>query len=879
MTQTFVPLIRTKIQPPPARPGQLRRARLLELLEQASRRRVAIVSAPAGFGKTTLVAEWASSRRDRVAWVSLDEADSDAARFLEYVIESIRQVDEGLLSDLGSVIGGSQSIPAGAILTGIVNELADTGRDVVLVLDDHHVIESTSVFDAITFLVDRGPANLHVMLVGREDPPLPLPRYRVSGTLAEIRAEDLRFNRDESGALLVDTMGLPLSGNDVDMLDERTEGWAASLQLAALSLQGRSGSRAVIDSLAASDRYVIDFLVDEVIENLPQRVQHFLQRTSVLDRLSPDLCDHVLGESGSALLLEEIERRNLFLTPVDERRSWYRYHQLFRSLLRQRLDAAEPGESSRLLLAASEYSEEHGDLEGALRYALAAGAHERAADLASVRVVDLVNEGYVGTVIEWTDLIARDAVLAHPMLTMARAWACFMNGRVDETRELIAAVESNPDGPRAQEAAVHAEVLRTFLALTDGNPGEALRLAAHVMERVDDTVAILRSALAFNMGLAHLELGEMEPAEAWLVRASESGLGDASYYVALAAISHRTEIAVARGDLRRAEELAVQALRMGVEWGGGTPLPATGYAQVSLGEIMFERNDIDAARRHFDTALDLGTVSGDENMLLLGHHGLSMCAEAKGMHAEAIAHMERACALLSETLPCTDSVKVAPWRAQFALLRGEPHEALRIYESANLCAGSPLADRHERLVRIRALIAIGDLEGALAEASERVEQSGTRGSVGEELRSLVLRAVILARLGRHAESVRDLDLALSGGREVGLVRSLLEPKEDLLPLLQEIVRSGDNADYAMWLLEIAESGSAGPIEREPGELLTEREREVLGLLGEGLTYQEIADRLYVSLNTVRTHTKSVYAKLGANTRVGALEEARRRERG
>lgn len=878
MPQATVPLIRTKIQPPPRRSGLLRRERLARLLDEATRCRVTIVSAPAGFGKTTLLAEWAADRPRRAAWVSLDEHDGDIVRFLEYIVAAIRRVDEGLLSDLGSVLAGSAAIPPNSILAGVVNELADAGRDIVLVLDDHHDVASTGVFEAIAFLIDHGPASLHLVLAGREDPPLPLPRYRVEGTLAELRTEDLRFTRQEAQRFFGESMGLQLAAEDVDMLDERTEGWAASLQLAAVSLQGRTGPRAFIDGLAASDRYVIDYLLDEVLGNLPEATQRFLQRTSVLERLSPELCDSVLGHTRSAELIAEIERRNLFLTRVVDNGSWFRYHQLFRTLLRQRLDARGPKTGLDIALRASEWCEKHGDRLGAFHYALAAGEAARAADLAAIAAVDLVNEGHLGTVLEWTDLLGDVLLAERPMLTMARAWTCFLTGRVDEANQLLQVIDASPESEQASMAQIHAEALRAFLALNEGRVEESLRLAMSALDRVDDSVAILRSALAFSIGLAFIESGDTGAAETWLVRATESGYDDASYYVALAATCHRVEIEVARGHLRRAEELSVQAMRMGVEWGGGTPLPATGYVHAALGEIALERNEVEAAKRHFDQAAELGKAARDAGILIHALHGLSVLAADAGDIDASVAHMERLCALLPEAKRCADEDHAGPWLAQLAFLQGDMEAASKVLRPDGASAPlSPLYDRHERLVFARIHLARGDYGRALAEVEQRIEQADRYRSPGNRLQALVLKAAILEAMGQHEMAIATLDETIGQGRDEGYVRSFLKPAAQLLPLLSEIASGGENADYAEWLLSVAGGGSAGPVERGPSELLTTREHEVLGLLAADLTYQEIADRLYVSLNTVRTHTKNVYAKLGANTRVGALSEAGRRD--
>ena len=415
------PILATKLYIPPPRPKVVLRPRLIERLNEGLDRKLTLISAPAGFGKTTLVSEWVAGSERPAAWLSLDEGDNDPTRFLTYLVAALQTIAPDIGEGVLSVLQSPQPPPTESILTALLNEITAVPDDFVLVLDDYHVIDARPVDAALTFLLEHLPPQMHLVITTREDPQLPLARLRARGQLTELRAADLRFTPSEAAAFLNEVMGLNLSAEDIAALETRTEGWIAGLQLAALSMRGREDVPGFIRAFAGDNRYIVDYLVEEVLQRQPERVRSFLLQTSILDRLSGPLCDAVTGQEEGNALLEALERGNFFVVPLDDRRHWYRYHHLFADVLHAHLMAEQPDQVPTLHRRASEWYEQHGSAADAIRHALAAEDFERAADLVELAVPAMRRSRQEATLLGWLKALPDELIQCRPVLSVAYA--------------------------------------------------------------------------------------------------------------------------------------------------------------------------------------------------------------------------------------------------------------------------------------------------------------------------------------------------------------------------------------------------------------------------------------------------------------------------
>lgn len=425
-----LPLLQSKLFFPPTRPALVPRPRLLDKLNEGLHGKLTLISAPAGFGKTTLVSEWLASTPRPTAWLSLDEADSDPARFLAYLVAALQSVVANLGEGVLGALQSSQPPPIASLLTDLLNEIATLAGNFILVLDDYHLIDSTAVDQALTFLLEHMPPQMHLVITTREDPQLPLARLRVRGQMTEVRAADLRFTASEAAGFLNQVMGLRLAAADIATLEERTEGWIAGLQLAALSMQGHPDVPGFIRAFAGDNRYVVDYLVEEVLQRQPEAVRSFLLQTAILEQLNGPLCDAVTGQEQSSAQLESLERGNFFVVPLDDKRQGYRYHHLFADVLQARLLMEQPAQIAVLHQRASAWYEQHGSTRDAIRHALAAEDFARAANLIEQAIPAMGRTREASTLLGWLRALPDEIILVRPVLCVGYAWASMDSGRV-----------------------------------------------------------------------------------------------------------------------------------------------------------------------------------------------------------------------------------------------------------------------------------------------------------------------------------------------------------------------------------------------------------------------------------------------------------------
>jgi LuxR family maltose regulon positive regulatory protein len=893
-------LVATKFHIPP--PGLVPRPRLVTRLAQGIDRGLTTVCTPAGFGKTTLLGDWARRSRRSAAWLSLDAGDNDPARFWRYVATALDRVRPGLREHVVALLDGAHRPPLEAVATVVINELMARPREgaVVLVLDDYHLIETPAVHDSVAFLLDRLPPGLRMVIASRADPSLPLARLRARGQLAELRADDLRFTLAETAAFLREATGLDLPTALIAALQDRTEGWAAGVQLAALSLRGQSDPAGFVASFSGSHRYVLDYLTEEVLARQPEQVVGFLLETSVLDRLSGPLCDAVTGRAGSQAQLEALERANLFVVPLDEVRGWWRYHHLFAGLLRARLSRERPERLPGLHRAAAAWHEEHGLADDAIRHALAAREIGWAARLIEQYFDAAFRRAEEATLGRWLSALPAECVRARPRLCLVQAVTAVAGGRLEMVEPLLADAErafaasgDEPHEPSVGRAlSVLANVpgaiavLRADLARLRGDAARAVSWDRQALARLGEEDWLLRSHVAWNLAAAHWLRGELGEAERALAEVAAERRAASEGYVAMRIRYDLGHVQRAQGRLSTALRTHQQALEIAGETGQQPP-PA-GITHVGLAEVLYERDELDTALGHATKSIELCRQLAFTLPLATSLAMLARIRQAQGDPAgalDAIGQAERV-KLSPQVVALLNPVPV--WRARLLLARGEVAEAARWANDRGLGArDEPSWPREgEYLVLARVLLAQQKPGPALGLLDRMYAHAAAQQRIGSVIELRALQALAYAAGGDRAAALAALAEALTLAAPEGYVRVFADegaPMARLLGRLDAAQRSGEVPPQYLDRLARAfqpRRASARPTTRDtaglagPAEPLSGRELQVLGLLAAGRSNKEIADELVVVLDTAKKHVGHILDKLGAANRTQAVARAR-----
>ena len=876
-------LLQTKLQPPRLHDHLVDRPRLSGSLALGTTAKVVLVSAPPGFGKSTLVAAWSAGLAPSVrrAWLSLDAADDDPVVFWRYVVAALQMADPGVAHDAAALLG-SPDAPVHRAVDLLLNDLAALDSDIVLVLDDLHVLERREIHDALARVIDRAPPRLHLVITTRADPPLPLARLRARGELVELRATDLRFTGDEATAYLNGAMSLELSGSAIQVLEARTEGWIAALQLAALSVHGRADVASFVESFAGDDRYIVDYLADEVLARQPAEIRRFLLQTSILDRLTGSLCDAVTGATDGRAMLERIERDNLFLVALDDQRRWYRYHHLFADVLRIRLLDDDAGTVSELHRRAADWFEAHGERPDAIRHALAAGDPDRAATLVELALPETRTGRAEGTLRRWLEALPDHVVGDRPMLAAAFAGALMQTGEFARVPDLLdasaAAIARDVEGPAEVADVAARRRLRSELAMLRAGyariTGDLPATVAHARDALelaapDDYHP--RGGAASLLGLAHWETGDLDPAyDSFAAGMADLARGGLTADVVGGQIT-LADIRMAQGRLSDALRAYRHGLAIATER-PGPPLRGAADMHVGIADVLRERNDLAGARDHLAVSRGLGEDSG-----LPKHPARWRMAEARLRQAEG--DLIAALSLVDDAervffADFSPVIRPVPaMRARLLLALGR-HEAARAW--ADAAAIAPTADatyvrQYEAATLARLLLAERRADEAADLGERLVAAAEGRGWIDAAIDALVVRALAAHALGDVPAARRSLEAAFEHAEPEGAVRRFIDEGPPMAALLAATRRSDDSGFGA---LLAAAMQTAGPVRREAlAEPLSQRELEVLRLLATELSGPEIADHLVVSLNTIRSHTKAVYAKLGVTSRRAAVRRA------
>ncbi len=900
-------LVTTKVRVPRTRTELVPRPRLREALVRYKGRRLTLVSAPAGFGKTTLLGEWLEDRSGdggSVVWLSLEDADNDPARFLAYLVSALRYalgegIGEGVLASLRL----PEFPPVEAVVGALSNELADVRHEeVTIVLDDYHVIHSGPIHEATSFLLEHLPENVHLVISGRADPPLPLAKLRARDQVTEIRAAELRFSTEEAAAFLKGVMGLTLSAADVAALEEVTEGWIAALQLAALSMRDREDVSGFVETFSGSNRHVLDFLTEEVLERQPEGVREFLLKTSVLERMSAALCDALTGRRDGQQMLERLEYDNLFVIALDDERRWYRYHHLFADVLRSRLQREQPERIRELHRRAAEWYEQNGWTSEAVRHALAAQEYDRAADLVEHVARKLWNRGEVMTLLGWLEELPEETRRRRPQLLLQYSAALLWVGRLDDVEPLVQEIEravgvseqgrdenlrTSADEPLRQILLGGAAATRSWHAYLKGEPHGAIALARRALELLPETDLELRTFAAFRLAEAYRTADDLEAASAAFAETAELGRAAGHDYLVLKAMSRQAELQMARGRLRSADHVLQRTLRFAVEQGGNS-LPATGEVHVIIGELLYEWNELKAAARRLKEGIRLAERMGQFETLVDGYVALSRLEMAQGNAESALESAREANSLAQRSGAGEAMVEAAAWNARLHLARSDLTAAvLELERIAGVPAVSVSMVRETvQITRARLTVARGEHEEALRLLEELRQSAEAARRTGKLIEILTLQAVALWERSKREQAVGTLTRALALAEPEGYLRTFVDEGAAMGELLSATVEARQRshpdaatqipARYLAKLLALLAQESAAPGAGERlSEPLSERELEVLALVAAGKANVEIASSLFVSLSTVKTHINNLYRKLGVSSRTQAIARARK----
>ncbi|MDD5190273.1 MAG: LuxR C-terminal-related transcriptional regulator [Dehalococcoidales bacterium] len=904
------PILATKLYIPPPRPQAVSRPKLIERLNDGLQYKLTLISAPAGFRKTMLVSEWAANCGRPVAWLSLDIGDNDPICFLTYLVAALQTV----LPKTGEGAMGALQSPhppaTETVLTTLLNEIATTPDNFVLVIDDYHVLDAKPVDDALSFLLEHLPPQMHVVVATREDPLIPLPRLRARGQLTELRAADLRFTPDEAAEFLNRVMGLNLSTENITSLENRTEGWITGLQLAALSMQGQQDVSSFIKSFTGSHHFVLDYLVEEVLHQQPESIQMFLLSTSILDRLCGSLCDAVLLNSSVSgqKTLENLERANLFIVPLDNERNWYRYHHLFADLLRGRLAQKLPVQASALHLRAGAWFESRGLLDEAIAHTLAAGEMERTAELIERIAIRMFVEERPVILSRWIDALPDNVVRAHPWLCLYHAWIHHWVGLREQVEEWLVLAEkaiaghpsaaeqlgsSEATGETTRRSLLgHITAIRAYNMLTSGDLPGVMELAPRALSLLSEGEYV-RTTLAIALGGAYWGQGNVLAAQDAFETARANALRGGYRYWSVPSTCYVGMQQTKRALLHEAYETYSQARDLAVA-PDGYEVPVAGFPNMKMGDILREWNDLPGAGLLLIKGVEQCARLGQADVLTDAYVALAKLHLAQGAFDNVRETLRKA-----DDLVKRGSIDpfIVCWledcRVRALLAAGDLDAAVRWAKNSGLTANGELNYHydlhHINLARVLVARGIAEPSGSwlgesLTLLSRLQTAAAQAGWIQEEIKIGILQALAMRAQSNSQRALKALGRVLSLAERGGFVRLFVDEGAPMAQLLLEAVSQGIMPDYISKLLaafkgenlkiEMKQNSPPSPSTQNLMEPLSQRELKMLQLIAQGLSNREISERLFLALSTVKGHNRNIFDKLQVQSRTEAVARAR-----
>jgi LuxR family maltose regulon positive regulatory protein len=878
--QIAPPLLKTKLHIPHRRPDMVPRSLLIKQLNERIQRKLTLITAPAGYGKTNLASEWTHSLQsedtanNRITWLSLEEADSEPIRFLSYVIAALQQVAPEIGVGALSLFEMAQSPPINTVLNELINDIAGLDYHIMLVLDDYHVISHPEIHEALRYLVEHQPHQMHLVITSREDPPLPLPRLRARGEMAEIRMHDLRFSLDKTTQFFSHSMKLDLESEVISVLEARTEGWIAGLQLAGIVLKNLPDHQAFMDTFSGSHRYVLDYLADEVLQSQDEEVRQFLVQTAILKRFNTDICQAVTGNPNSQFILEQLEQTNMFIVPLDHERVWYRYHHLFADSLLTELSKAE---ASELYKKASAWHEANDMIFEAVTYALDSADPEFMADMIDVALQQetIWSSGNLVLYSSWLEKLPAQVLANRPHLSLNAAFVLYLSGRFDDALQLIALAETDlaaqPASPEVENLLALVALYRGSIAAVRGDVEQAIELITFAQSRLPRADHMAHARAHFSLGVANEISGQADDAAKNFLRASEKAQSAGVLHLAVHARCSAAQVLIGLGRLNLAE----QACRTAIDLAEGQRFPPLGVALSILGGIALERNDLASAEQ----LLNEGIALSSQRMLLIhvmagmaSYVHLTVC---QGNTAEFLNAIDEVNAILEEY---DEEYDVDRFYLVAAAHQARMHIFLTDRQAVDQWAKAYQASRpdspfeYAELTLVRYLLMSGDYEAVPSILQPLLDAARHEGRFRASMEIKLLFSRYCQDKGDIPTALKWLSEALEIAAPEGFIRIFLD-EAPVLELLPQVRETAPDLVDAILGQQKSPDDVERPAQPQLPEPLTEQELNILALIVGGKTNQQIADELVITLGTVKWHVHNILQKLGVNNRTQATIRA------